>query len=514
MNTLKLREAIRVSENNISHRRAAYLSGIAPNSIRKIRKKMKLNHLTWQLVEKMDDDQLDKIFKPKRSIEIKKRQPDWDYIHNEMQKKYQTLLELWEGYRLVDPDNSYSYSQFTHHYRRHVKKLDITMRMTNYAGECIYTDWAGKLIPYTDRGSGEVRMAQVFVGVMGCSSYTFAYATPSQKKGDWIDSLNKMVDFYGGVTQTVECDNHRAYVDRAGALPVINRTSLEWGKHYNTMMLTSRVRKPQDKAAAEAGVLFVTRWITIPLRRREFFSVDEINDAIAELLPRLNERPFKRMEGCRRSRFEEMDKPLLTPLPTDPFEYAEWTTLLKVGPDYHVYVENHAYSLPYGLVGECVEARITHKMVEFYHRNKSVATHRRNAEKGAHTTNPDHRPAKHRAYANQGLEAFSTWAKSIGASVLSMVEAQFEGKPDYAMKPCRACTQLQKLGRVYGGDRLESACVRAVALRSLTVTSVRHILECGLDATDLESSIPVQQDLPLHDNVRGPGYYQNGGLSA
>jgi transposase len=90
--------------------------------------------------------------------------------------------------------------------------------------------------------------------------------------------------------------------------PDINATCLEMAQHYGMTVIPVRPRKPKDKAKVETGVLVVQRWILARLRHRTFFSLDELNQAIGELLEELNERPFQRLEGCRSSAFEKLDK--------------------------------------------------------------------------------------------------------------------------------------------------------------------------------------------------------------
>lgn len=512
MDTSKMREGIRlaVTAPTWSHRKAAQHARVAPGTIRKYRKRAKMLGLAWSDIQTMDDAALEAAFLTSKRRLSDKRLPDWAWVHEQMQAKYQTLLELWEEYRRTNPDDAYSYSQFTYHYRYYVVKLDLTMRQVHYAGECVFVDYAGTTIPWIDEKTGQTRYAEVFVAVLGCSNYTFVWASRSQKLEDWIEAHNRMLIFFGGVPQVIVPDNLKAAVTRAGSLPELNRTYLEFSRHYECVISPARVRKAQDKAKAEAGVLFVTRWITMALRRRRFFSLPEINNAIAELLAKLNDRSFKRLPGSRRSRFEQLDKPVLRPLPDRPFQFAEWVAEQKVGPDYHVYVRNHAYSVPHRLVGEKVEARVSARTVELFHRNRRVAAHMRSDMSGEHTTDPNHRPAKHQAYAAQTRERFDTWARRLGASSRAAVDAQFDDKPDYSISARKACSQLQQLARMYGDERFEAACVRAGSINSLTVKSIRSILQRRLDEATPEDA-PSQAQLPLHHNVRGPEYYQLGG---
>lgn len=481
----------------------------APNTVRRHRKVLKSLCIAWHDIKSMSDSALDALFSKKRLPLAHKRQPDWAVIHTQMAAhKHQTLVQLWDEYCLIEPSSAYSQSQFNYYYRQYTKSIDISMRQIHYAGECVYVDYAGKTIPWTNSVTGEKCFAQVFVGVLGCSQYTFAFASKSQKLEDFIEAHNKMFAFYGGVPQVIVPDNLKSAVTTPGKFPVVNDTYLDLSRHYDCVIEPARVRRPQDKSLAEIGVLLVTRWITVVLRRREFFSIDDINDAILELLPKVNDRPFKRMECTRSSRFEQLDKPQLRALPAARFEFGKWVVAQTVNSDHHVMVNNHSYSVPYQYRAKKVSAWVTAKTVEFVHDNKRIATHPRSDEIGGATTLMTHRPSHHQAYAKQNYEHYSTWAQDIGEHVVSAVDAQFAGKNAYAMTANKACSQLQSLARLYGAARFEAACVCANEIGSLTVKSIRSILQCKIDQkADVE---PKQSQLPLHHNVRGSDYYLHG----
>lgn len=505
-----LREAIRlICASNFSNRTIGRMTGFAHNTISKYRNKLRDSKQAPDAILSLNDRQLSKMFVGYRGCTSEKRMPDWNFIHSKMQARHQTLLQLWEEYCVINPVDAYSYSQFTYYYREHIARIDVSMRQIYYAGEIVFVDYAGRTVPWFDESSGQERRAKIFLGVLGCSSCSFARASASQKLEDWIEAHIKMFEYFGGCPQVVVSDNLKSAVTRPGYIPIINRSYLECIRHYNTAIDPARIKKPKDKAKVEAGVLFIYRWIIAQLCRQKFFSIDEINAAISPLLEKFNNRPFKRLPGSRRSRFEELDKPKLKPLPAEPFEYAEWINAQKVPSDYHVYVKQHAYSVPFQLVGERVEARITHRAVEFFHLNKRVAIHQRNEEPGAFTTNPDHRPPQHRAYASQTAESFFAWAQRIGPSTQKLIAAQFEDKPEYSTLGRKACMQLEKLCRSHGEQRFEAACMRAVEIGSLTLKSVRSILQHHLESP-IHDGEPIQPELPLHYHLRGAQYYLEG----
>ena len=211
----------------------------------------------------------------------------------------------------------------------------------------------------TDPGTGEVRPGQIFVAAMGASNYTYAEATLTQRLPDWIDAHVRALAFMGGVPAQLVPDNPKVGVDRANWYePGLNRTYLDLATHYGTAILPTRSRKPRDKAKVEVAVLVVERWILARLRNRRFFSLGELNRTIAELVAGLNARPMRRLGVSRRELFLELDRPALKELPAEPYEYAEWRPR-RVGRDYHVDIDRHYYSVPYRLIREPLDARIT-----------------------------------------------------------------------------------------------------------------------------------------------------------
>ena len=511
MSSTTLRQLIRlILTTNLSNRRIAAIASVSPNTVKNYRDKCGKHHAALLDIQDMADNQLESCLNQTKKADSGKRIPDWPYIHELMQIKHQTLIQLWEEYRSVKPTDAYSYSQFTHYYRVYMKTIDVSMRQYYRPGEVCFVDFAGKRIPWIDSDTGEEHWAEIFVGVLGCSQLVFAIALRSQKLEDWLDAHQKMFAYYGGVSQLVVPDNLKSAVTTPGKYPVINHSYLELSEYYNFTIEPARVRRPQDKSLGEIGVLLVTRWITVVLRRRKFFSVAEVNEAISELLEPLNQRPFKRMKGNRRERFDSLESSTLIPLPKGTMDIGRWVHKQKVNRDYHVYVLGHAYSVPYELVGQYVDVKICHQKVEFYFQHKLVTFHVRSFVDGGTTTENNHRPSGHQAYAKQSKSHFVEWSTQIGESALRLVMEQFEGKPEYSMMGCKACTQLQKLANQYGEKRFESACHCACEIQSFTVSSVRSILQCRMD-NPTPDDIPEQTQLPLHHNVRGADYYINGG---
>lgn len=500
----KFRESLRlIFTTTMSNRAIGRALDYSFNSVRRLRTMATEMQLDWAAVEAMDDEKLEATFRVTRQRVESKVMPDLEQVRNELQKPDVTLRLCWEGYRRNG--GNYSESQHNAIVRKYLDSLDLTMRKVYVAGEWAFVDYAGSKPHWIDPESGEKREAELFVGVLGCSNYAFAYATATQSTQDTIEAVVRFYEYCGGVARYLCTDNLKAVVIKPGREPVFNRAFLEMSRHCGAILVPARVRTPEDKGKVEVGVQFVQRWIVTQLRRRHFNSLAELNAAILELLIWLNQRPFRHLKGCRRSRFEEFDKPALKPLPAERFVYGEWAGEQKVGPDYHVKVKGHFYSVPFTLVTEYVEARTTVRTVEVFHRGKRVASHLRSADIGGCTTVPEHQPAAHRAYAEQTPDLYLDWAKTIGPAAAAAVEYQLESR-DYSPMALRACSSLQRMAKDYGPDRLEAACRRGQQIRSLTLKSISSILHRRLDA-NAEPELPTQMVLPLHENVRGAQYY-------
>ena len=337
------------------------------------------------------------------------------------------------------------------------------MRQEHRAGEKLFVDYAGRTVAVVDRHTGELRQAQVFVAVLGASNYTFAEATWTQALPHWIASHVRAFEFLGGCSELVIPDNLGSAVSRAHRYePDTNPTYHDLARHYGVAVLPARVRKHRDKAKAEVGVQIVQRWILAALRHRTFFSLSELNAAIAKLLERLNERAFRKLPGSRRSLFEQLDRPALRPLPTERYVFAQWKKV-RVNIDYHVEFERHYYSVPHALVGRQLDARITANTVECLYRGQRVASHVRSEFKGRHTTADEHMPEKHRRMGRWTPERFTRWAEKIGPSTGALITTVL-GSRRHPQQAFRSCLGILRLAKSYGDARLEAAARRALAI--------------------------------------------------
>lgn len=500
----QIRQVLRLAfEDNVSRRAISASLGLHRDTVRDYLVRAAAAKLTWPLPANVDDAVLENmLFPPASQRSTRKPQPDWKTVHVELKKKGATLQALHAEY-LEDHPDGLAYSRYCDAYRTWTGQLKRYMRQIYIAGEKALVDFAGPTVPIYTHGTGAPRRAQIFVGVLGASSYTFAEALWSQKLPDWIAVHTRMFEFFGGVPEVVVCDNLKAAVSKASRTePEIHPTYQNMAEHYATMIIPARPRKPQDKAKAENGVLVVERWILFRLRRRIFTSLDELNSAIRELVIDLNNRPFQKLPGSRRSHYESIDQPALKPLPTLHYEYTEFRKA-RVGLDGRFEFDGCTYSAPASLCREEVVLRVTVATVEILHRGRRVGSHARSRD-STPVIDPQHLTSEHRYIGMWEPEIELKWAANVGEHVrsfLSRVLDQTQRK-DLGM---RAAGAMKRLEKDYGAERLNMACERAIEIAADSISSVRSILRAGLDQKDAESG--VQEAAFDHDNVRGPNYY-------
>lgn len=490
-----------------SHREAARAAGVGAGSVASAMTRARALGLDWEAVEKLDDEQLEtRMYGPRGGKRDGRPEPDLAHIHVELRRTGVTLSLLHLEYLEQHPEG-YRYSAFCERYSVWLERQRLSMRQTHLAGDKAFVDYSGKKPHIVDALTGEFIEVELFVAVLGASSYTFAEATYTQQLSDWIASNSRAVAFFGGVPAAFVPDQLKSAVTVACKYdPGVQRTFDEWARHYSTTILPARPRKPRDKAKVEVAVQVAQRWILARLRNQTFFSLAELNARIAELLVDLNNRRMRTYNASRRELFERLDRTALRPLPCEPFEYAEWKRV-SLNIDYHVEFEGHYYSAPHGLRAEGVELwlRATASAVEIFRPGKSVAVHARSRAMGRHTTVAEHMPSIHRLHAEWTAERILGWAATVGVNTKLFAERLLTERshPEHGF---RSCLGVFRLSQRYGTERVEAACARALAVGARSYRHVASILQHGLDrapALDVEPRGPSV----THENVRGPDYY-------
>lgn len=512
----RLKQLIQLESSELSTREKARALGVSQGAVWKYQRALRLAGITEQDAQKLDETELERRVWQARTVQMVQRDtprtasrslvpPDCPWIHTELKRhKHVTLQLLWDEYHAKHGAEALRYSAFCERYRLWERRLRRSMRQRHYAGEKLFVDYAGRTVAIYNAQCEESYRASVFVGALGASGYAYAEATRTASLPDWLASHVRMLEFYGSAPTILVPDNPRVGVTKADRYePELQRSYEEMAAHFGITVIPARPRRPRDKPRAELTVLLVCRWVLARLRHQRFFSLEELNAAIRPLLVELNERPFQKLPGSRRSVFETLDRPAMRPLPATPYVYAEWKRV-RAAFDYHVEIDRHYYSVPHSLVGQELWARFSAATVEVFHRGQRVATHVRSYQHGVHTTCSPHMPHAHRAHAEWTPERLIHWGASVGTHTRTVVEHLLKSKP-HPEQGYRACLGLLALARQYGQSRLEAASALAVKLQSPTRKSVLSILKSGRDK---HSPAAIQQiDLPAHPNVRGPKYY-------
>ncbi len=509
MSMKKAREVLRLKfEEEKTHRDIAASCRVSPSTVSDCLMRARGNGVVWPLPDEWSDADLEaRLYRVEPCAADPRPLPDWAEVHRELKrpKVHVSLQLLWQEYKRSNPDG-FEYSWFCERYNEWIGHVEPVMRQTHRFGEKAFVDYAGDKVPVIDAQTGEVTWAQIFVGVLGASNYTFAEASWAQDLPCWIGSHIRMLEFFGGTPRVVVPDNPKPGVTKPDFYePDLNPTYRELAKHYGFAVIPARVRRPRDKAKVEGAVLIAERWILARIRNLTFYTLDELNQTIAELLVELNRRPFQKLPGCRESVFVENERALLKPLRPDRYEMATWKPA-RVHLDYHIQVEGHYYSVPYTLLKAEVEVRLAAEVVEVFHNNRRVASHRRSFRKGGATTANEHMPANHRQVADWTPERIRGWAAKTGPNAEAMVLALMDCR-EHPEQAIRSSLGVLSLGKKFGGERLEAACSRALATKAIAYKSVKNILEAGLDRVSVESE-PRPISVGHHENVRGAEYYK------
>ena len=345
------------------------------------------------------------------------------------------------------------------------------------------------------------------MAILGASQYTYAEASMSQQKEDFVTSVENAIRFFGGTPAAIVPDNLKSAVIKSSRFePTINETLADFAEHYQTTILPARAYKPRDKSLVEGAVKILYRRIYVHLREQKFFSLDQLNEQIWNLLDvhnkkKLTARPYSRLEL-----FTEDEKKELNLLPQERFEikYQSFATVMQNG---HVLLslDKSYYSVPYQYLRKKVKLLYTKSTVEIYYKYNRIATHPRHYKPYVYTTNPDHMASTHQFVADWSASRFLDWASGIDPSVGEFILKIIDSKnhPEQAYKSCLGILSFEKK---VGKQRLINACKRALDYKVYSYKAIQNILENNLDRIDIESETDLE--LPQHDNIRGKNYFK------
>jgi transposase len=514
----QIKRIIELQLQGRSIREIERLTGISRNTVREYLRRMQSSGLQASEILKLEDESLVPIF---HTDAIEKGQSGRiaderykifeehvEYYCTELRKRGVTRFLLWKEYH-NENESGYSYSQFCEYLSRYLKRDKAVMHFTHQPGEQLQVDFAGDKLSYVDRSTGEVILCEILVCVMPFSHYVFVKALRSQRQEDFIKGLGEALDYIGGVPQSIKCDNMRTAVTRANRYEPVFTEAMEYmAAHYGTTILAARVRKPRDKPSVEKAVDLTYKNIYAPLRHQTFYSMEELNAGIRKQLELFHQQPFKVKSGSRKQLFEVDEKPKLRELPALPYLIKN-TTASKVQRNYHVIVgeDRHQYSVPYTLIGKDLKIIYTTETVEIYDGLSRVTLHKRSYKKNGYTTLAEHMPERHQHMTKQkGWDNayFEKEAALVGQATLNVVRRILSSRNFYEQS-YNSCLGILRLGKQYGSQRLEAACLRIEDAPVVNYTMLSNILKKHLDQI-----MPVQpiNSTPGHDQIRGPQSYQ------
>ncbi len=506
---LKVKEVLRLKyEMGLSLREIGQACNCGKTTVSELLDRAEKVGISWPI--ELKDRELISLLYPPGSVRDKLAEPNMEYVFGEMKRKNVTLIILWEEYKEQHPDGI-MYSQFRDRYHKLKKQNHLTLHKEHKAGEEVEVDWAGTTMSYVNPKTGEIMDAYIFVAVLPASNYPFVYAYENMRKENWIDAHIKAYEWFGGVPRITIPDNTKTAVSKPDTVdPVLNKSYHELAKHYRTTIIPARPRRPKDKASAENMVGNVSRRIIATLRNQQFFSLQEINNAIRNELKKFIVRPFQKMEGNRQTAFESIDKPCLQPLPNAKFEVPDWKEM-NVPFNYHVEYDGFFYSVPYMHVNSRCSIRSTNKTVEVFVDCERITAHQRNYDKyNRYRTLPDHMPENHKAIYGWNKERFLSWAEKIGHTTRQYI-AMILNSREYPVQTYRTCMGVIRLGDSGSEEVMESACGEAIEKNILSYKYFKIIYQKISKSAEEQ----VQETKVItHMNLRGRNSFEGGGIYA
>ena len=508
LEVMKVREILRLNDLGLKIREIASSCGCGKSTVSEVVSRAKGAGITDP--SSLTDKQLMSAIYPIKAVIRDVTMPDMEYVFKEMKKPSVTLMLLWEEYKTGNPDGI-MYSQFCERYRSFKKRNKIELHKEHKAGQEMEADWAGKTISYKDPIIKKDKEAVIFVSVLPASHYPFAKAYENGKMDNWIDAHVSAFEYYGGVAKIIIPDNTKTAVTKADLFdPILNKTYYEMARHYGTTIIPARPEKPKDKASDENAVGLVSRRIIAALRDQQFFSIGQINEAIEEKLEELINRPFQKMDGNRKTAFNEIDKPALMPLPKNRYEVSHFKEM-KIPFNYHVEFDGFYYSVPYENIEKWCSIRATARAIEVFVGTERIACHKRNYnEKRRYTTDPGNMPDNHRIVSGWDDDRFISWAAKIGEQTRDFIKYVLSTS-QYSVQTYRTCMGIMRLANSYEPEVVEASSKSAIEKNVYASKYFEMILK--KKKSEFEKSNIVKSPVS-HGNIRGADAFRGGGFNA
>jgi transposase len=507
----KLRKTLKLHVQGKSKVFISNYLGISRNTVKKYLRVFEHLKLTFEELDQLSDAELESRFikpvAPDENPRIKVLYAYFPLVEKKLKKTGETKTKLWLEYKEKHPDGVQR-SQFCEHYMRWSRSVNakLTMHIDHKAGDKMYVDYAGQTLEVIDPETGEVTDVQFFVAVLGASQYTYAEASYSQRKEDFAFSVENALHYFGGVPQAIVPDNLKAAVTKSDRYePTLNEFFADFAEHYGTTVLPARAYRPKDKALVENAVkILYTRIYTI-LKEQKFFSLEELNKAILELVNKHNITNLTGRSFSRKQLFDELEKETLMPLAQDRYEIKK-QALVTVLNNGHVMLseDKHYYSVPYTYIRKKVKILYCKSTVEIFHQYNRIAVHKRIKSPHNYTTNTEHLASTHKFTTEWSADRFLRWAGSIDPSVELLI-SHLLNKKQHPEQSYKSCHGILSLSKKIGNERLTSVCSKALEYGTYSYGMVKPYWKKTLIFHEKKE---VQVEIPQHNNIRGNNYYK------
>jgi len=508
VDVMELRQLLLLKGKGESNRSCERFLSIHRNTINHYVRLFRASGLSYAKLLDYNDKNLNDLFPVREPINAERYSilsGYFLYFDKELKKPGGTREALWREYLSKHPDG-YGYSQFNEHLAKWRRKTKVSGKLIHKVGDKVYVDYTGKKMHITNKQTGELTEVEVFVGMLPASQYTYVEASLSQKKEDFIISMNHCLEHFGGVPKSIVTDNLKSAVTKASKYEAILNKSLKaLSIHYKTSINPTRSYSPQDKALVEGAVKLVYQRIFYPLNKMTFFSIESLNKAIKEKLVEYNDYHMKQLETSRYKQFVDIEKPYLAALPSQPYELKEYkkAKVQKMGFIY-LHEDKNYYSVPFRYIGQNVEVQYNSDEVEIYYNSERIAIHKRNYKKGSYTTKDEHLSSSHKFYQDWSPDYFLNWAKKIGDNVQAYIDKilQEASYPEVAYKQCLGIIHLKES---YTSQRVDNACKMALGQSRHRYLIIKNILINKMDMADQSEN--TKSHIATHDNIRGSESY-------
>ncbi|MDR0286233.1 MAG: IS21 family transposase [Clostridiales bacterium] len=505
----KIKQLIQLHESGESNRQIALMLGLNKGTVNDYVNKLKSGGMSVPELLEMDEPVLEgkfsagtAAFTDPRFEQFKEHLP---YFEKELGRKHVTRHLLWKEYLEKYP-SGYRYTQFCYHLNQQLIARCPTAILKHEAGEKLFVDFAGDTLEYINIETGEAVKVQVFIACLPYSDYTFTMAVRTQSTDDFLYALSCCLNHLGGCPQILVPDNLKAAVVKADKYePDLNRLMEDFANHYSFVVCPTRVRHPKDKAKVEAQVRIIYSRVYAKLRNQQFFSLEELNRALAEKTMEHNQTRMQRLDYSRQERFLADEKEKLRPLPETGFE-KKYYKELTVENNCCICLrrDNHYYSVPYVYIGEKAQVIYTRTLVKIFCRNSLVATHERTVGFG-YTTVSEHLCSTHRFYRERNPEYYIQAAgkkSSILKELVTVIFSHPKRPPELSYKTCDG---LLSLSRKSDPVRFEKACKIAMDTQKYSYRFVQSLLEGKSLLMEKQENY---KPLPQTKIVRGKHYYK------